>query len=71
MNTFDELSKERKLELVIGLYNLMVRYNRYYGWVVYMDNDFLFFDSEPNYPLSDDCFDATTDDLLDWMEDLK
>jgi hypothetical protein len=68
MDIFNELSKEKKRDLFIGVYNLMVRSHRYYGWVVYMGNEFLFFDSKPSFV---DCFDCTTDDLIEWIEGLK
>ena len=34
MDIFNELSKEKKRDLFIGVYNLMVRSQRDYGWVV-------------------------------------
>ena len=68
MNIFNDLSKEKKLELFVGVYNLMVRNHRMDGWVVYLDNYFLFFDYKPSF---EDCFEVTTDELIQWVEDLK
>ena len=68
MEKFNELSKEQKLELFVGVYNLMVRYHRMDGWVVYLNNDFLFFDSKPSFV---DCFEVSTDALIEWVNELK
>jgi hypothetical protein len=68
MEKFNGLSKEQKLELFVGVYNLMVRYQRMDGWVVYLNDHFLFFDSKPSF---EDCFEVSTDDLIGWVEALK
>ncbi len=68
MEKFNSLTSEQKRGLFIGVYNLMVRYHRFCGWVVYYGDHFEFFDSKPS---SDDTFWVTTDELVEWIEDLK
>lgn len=68
VNIFNSLSNEQKKDLFIGVYNLMVKNHRFCGWVVYLGKEFLFFDSKPSF---EDCFWVSTDELLEWIEELK
>jgi hypothetical protein len=65
---FNSLSLSKKMDLFIGVYNLMARNNRFCGWVVYLDDRFLFFDSKPSF---EDAFWVNTDELSEWINDLK
>jgi hypothetical protein len=68
MEDFNLLSVSEKRDLFIGVYNLMVRYNRFCGWVVYLGDRFQFFDSKPSL---EDAVWVNTDELSEWIEDLK
>ena len=68
MEDFNQLSLAQKRELFIGVYNLMTRYNRFCGWVVYLGSRFEFFDSKPSI---EDAFWVNTDELLVWIEELN
>ena len=67
MEEFNVLSDEEKLNLFVGVYNLMARYNRMCGWVVYLNHKFLFFDSKPSY---EDSFFVVIDELKNWILEL-
>ena len=68
MDNFNSLTPAEKRNLFVGVYNLMVRYHRFCGWVVYLGDRFEFFDSKPSF---EDAFWVSTDELAEWIEDLK
>jgi hypothetical protein len=68
---YNNLSREKKLELFIGLYNGMIQYNRVQGWAVYLEDYFMFFDSKPSHTLGDDSFEVSINELKEWIEGLK
>ena len=65
---FNSLTDEQKRDKFVEVYNLMIKYKRNCGWILYVENRFLFFDSKPSY---DDAFFVALDELLEWIEELK